>query len=433
MKKILYTIAFLPVLLIAQNKVSGVFSPASEFTYAFLYQTTPKGVNYIDRSKVETDGNFSIVLDSSTASAGIYKIVYGLPPEDNNFDFIYDGKEDIALSFDFEKGLEFTESNENKLWSSYTKSMEMVNNAISNFYSKESTDENAFKDIFKTLKETQDAYENASKGTLAFTFIQANRPYIPTDFEDVSTYSKNLKQTFLQQVDFENSLLQSSDFLTDRVMAYVFGLSSNNNESYKKDIDQLVELMSKTNVAIKSTLLQKIWQRFADSKNEVMANYVTDAYLLNFAKEAGYTQLVEILTTYKNNSKGNKAQNFEIRILETGETTTLYDLKDASRYLIIFWSSSCSHCLEELPNVKTIIPENTKVIAIGIEDDAENWQKEIKNYPNFIHVLGLEKWNNAVVKAYNINATPSYILLDKDKTIIAKPYDLEALKEAIKK
>lgn len=434
MKKLLYTIAFLPVLLIAQNKVSGVFSPATEFTYAFLYQTTPIGVNYIDRSKVETNGNFSIVLDSSTVTPGIYKIVYGLPPEDHNFDFIYDGKEDVALSFGFEKGLEFTESNENKLWTSYTKSMEMVNNAISNFYSKESTDENAFKDIFKTLKETQDAYENASKGTLVLTFIQANRPYIPTDFEDVSTYSKNLKHTFLQQVDFENPLLQSSDFLTDRIMAYVFGMSAHlNNESCKSDIDHLVELMSNTDVAVKSTLLQKIWQRFADSDNEAMANYVTDAYLMNFAKEAGYTQLVEILTTYKNNSIGNKAANFEIPNFGSGKTTSLYDLKDANRYLIVFWSSSCSHCLEELPNVKAIVPENTKVVTIGIEDDAENWKKEIKNYPNFIHVLGLEKWNNFIVKAYNINATPSYILLDKDKIIIAKPYDLEALKEAIKK
>jgi thiol-disulfide isomerase/thioredoxin len=433
MKKLLYSIAFLPVLLIAQHKVSGVFSPATEFTYAFLYQTTPSGVIYINRSKVETDGNFSIVLDSSIVTPGIYKIVYGLPPEDNNFDFIYDGKEDVALSFDFEKGLEFIESNENKLWSSYTKSMELVNNAISNFYSKESTDEEAFKDIFKTLKETQDAYENASKGTLALTFIKANRPYIPTGFEDVSTYSKNLKQTFLQQVDFENPLLQSSDFLTDRVMAYVFGMSSNNNESYKKDIDHLVELMSKTNAIVKIALLQKIWQKFVDSNNEAMANYITDTYLLNLAKEAGYTQLIEILTLYKTNSIGNKAPNFEIQNFENGESTVLYDLKDANRYLIIFWSSSCSHCLEELPKVNTIIPENTKVIAIGIEDDAENWQKEIKNYPNFIHVLGLEKWNNTIVKAYNINATPSYILLDRNKIIIAKPYDLEDLKEIILK
>ena len=427
MKKLLCSLAFLPVLLIAQHKVSGVFSPAKEFTYAFLYHATPTGTNYIDRSKVETDGSFSIAMDS-TATPGIYKIVYAIPPEDNNFDFIYDGKEDVALTFNLEKGLEFTESNENKLWSSYTKSMELVNKAISNFYTKESTDKNAFKDIFKTLKETQEAYENASKGTLALTFIKANKPYIPTAFEDISTYSKNLKLTYLQQVDFENPLLQSSDFLTDRVLAYVFGMSiQTGNEGYKKDIDNLVGLMSKANVTVKTSLLQMIWQRFADSNNETMANYVTDSYLLDFAKEIGYTQLVEILTSYKNNSIGNKAQNFEIPNFENEKSTSLYDLKDANRYLIIFWSSTCSHCAEELPKVKNIIPENTKVIAIGIEDDAENWQKEIKNYPNFIHVLGLEKWSNAIVKGYSINATPSYILLDKDKTIIAKPYDLEAL------
>jgi peroxiredoxin len=164
-----------------------------------------------------------------------------------------------------------------------------------------------------------------------------------------------------------------------------------------------------------------------------MANYVTDAHLLNLAKDIGYTQLVEILSAFKNNSIGHKAQNFDIKNLDTGKTTTLSDLNGADRYLIIFWSSTCSHCAEELPKVKTIIPKNTKVIAIGIEDDIENWQKEIKKYPNFIHVLGLEKWNNSIVNAYNINATPSYILLDKDKNIIAKPFELEALKEALHK
>jgi thiol-disulfide isomerase/thioredoxin len=432
MKKLLYSIAFLPILLTAQHKVYGVFSPAKEFTYAFLYHATPTGTSYVDRSKVEINGSFSIVLDSS-ATPGIYKIVYAVPPEDNNFDFIYNGKEDIALTFDLDNGLEFTESNENKLWSSYTKSMELVNQAISNFYAKESIDKNAFKDIFKTLKETQEAYENASEGTLALTFIQANKPYIPTAFEDISIYSKNLKRTYLQQVDFENQLLQSSDFLTDRVLAYVFGMSSHNNESYKADIDHLVDLMVKANITVKVSLLHMIWQRFVDDNNETIANFVTDSYLLDWAKEIGYTQLAEILISYKNNSIGNKAQNFEIPNLDSDKSTTLYELNSAEQYLIIFWSSSCNHCLEELPKVKTIIPENTKVIAIGIEDGAENWQKEIKNYPNFIHVLGLEKWNNTIVKAYGIKATPSYILLDKDKKIIAKPFDFEALKEVLQK
>ena len=432
MKKVFFCILFLPLALTAQHKISGMFAPAKEFTYAFLYHSTPKGISYIDRSKVESDGSFSIAMDS-TASTGIYKIVYGLPPEENNFDFIFDGKEDVQLNFDLDKGLEFTESNENKLWSSYTKSMELVNKAISNYYSKESSDKNAFKDIFKTLKETQDAYENASKGTLALTFIQANRPYIPKGYENISTYSKNLKQTFLQQVDFENPLLQSSDFLTDRVMAYVFGMSSYNNEGYKRDIDHLVELVMNTNPTVKVSLLHMIWKRFIDSNNETMANYVSDNYLLDLAKEAGYPQLVELLTVFKNNSIGNKAQNFEIPNYDNGKPTALYDLNDADRYLLIFWSSTCSHCNEELPKVKALIPKDTKVIAIGIEDDAENWQKAIENYPDFIHVLGLKKWDNEIVKAYNIDATPSFIVLDKDKSIIAKPFDLEALKEALKK
>jgi len=432
MKNILYSLLLLPTFLIGQHKVSGAFTPVKEFTYAFLYHATPKGINYIDRSKVDSEGNFSIALNSTTPP-GIYKIVYAVPPEENNFDFIYDGKEDISLTFDLDQGLDFKESNENKLWSSYTKSMGLVNEAISNFYSKGSTDENAFKDIFKTLKETQESYENAANGTLALTFIKANRPYVPKEFENAATYSKNLKSSFLQSVDFNNPLLQSSAFLSDRIMAYVFGMSAQStNDTYRTDIARLVEQMDNASATIKTSLLQMVWQKFANMGNDTMANYVSNAYLKELAEAVGYSQLVDLLDNFENNSIGHKAQNFEIKNLDTRTSSTLYDLHDANRYLIIFWSSTCSHCAEELPKVNTLVPKDTQVVAIGLEDDIENWQKEIKNYPNFIHVLGLEKWDNSIANAYNISATPTYFLLDKDKNIIAKPYDLEAIKEVFK-
>ena len=163
-----------------------------------------------------------------------------------------------------------------------------------------------------------------------------------------------------------------------------------------------------------------------------MANYITDNYLLDLSNEIGYTQLAEILIKFKNNSIGNQAQNFDIHDQNTGTKTTLYELHGAEQYLIIFWSSTCSHCEEELPIVKSLLSKNIKVVAIGIEDDTVSWQKAIKNFPNFIHVLALEKWNNTIVNAYRVNATPTYFLLDADKKIIAKPFDLEALKEALK-
>lgn len=283
MKKIMLALALMPSLLMAQHSIQGTFSPANEFTYAFVYKSNPTGAVYIDRAKVDENGHFKIQLDS-TSTTGIYKIVYGVPQQDHNFDLIYNGKEDVILDFSLTEGLEFKESNENKLWASYTNSIEMINRAISNFYSQDSDDEAAFRDIFKTLQETQDAFELASKNTMVSVFIAANKPYIPVSYEDVATYSTNLKNTYLKHVDFSNPLLQSSEFLSDRVMAYVFGMSANPTEEfYKQQIDGLVNYIGADNSEIKMVLLQAVWNNMVKLEESNVANYITDTYLLELA------------------------------------------------------------------------------------------------------------------------------------------------------
>jgi thiol-disulfide isomerase/thioredoxin len=436
MKKLLLLIALIPSLIVAQHSIDGIFTPAEEYSYAFLYHATPTGSDYINRAQLGEDGSFTIPFDS-TSVPGIYKIVYALPPEDNNFDFIYNGKEPVSFTFSVDNGLKFTGSNENKLWASYIKSMEMVNRTISNFYTQESVDKKGYLEIIKTLSDTQTAYEESSRGTLASVFIKANTPYIPKNFEDLSTYSKNLKRTYLEHVDFENRLLQSSEFLVDRVMAYVFGMSANtSNEGYKKDVDGLMTRIGEGHVDIKTILFEMIWRRFKGMENPELANYVTDTYLLELTELTKYDALKEQLLVYKNNAIGNKASNFDLALTINGETvtTTLHDLNLTDQYLVIFWSSTCGHCLEELPKMKSVLADETNltVIAIGLEDDAVNWQKLIVEYPDFIHVLGLGKWDNPTSDAYGIESTPSFFLLDKDKNIIAKPYDVEALKAVLK-
>ena len=435
MKKLIFLIALLPSLLIAQHSIDGVFTPVDEYSYAFLYQVTPTGSDYINRAQLGEYGNFSIAFDS-LSTPGIYKIVYALPPEDNNFDFIYNGKESVSFTFSLESGLEFTDSNENKLWASYIKSMEMINRTISNFYTQESTDKKAYLDIIKTLSDTQTAYEESTNRTLASVFVKANSPYIPAKFEDLTTYSKNLKRTYLDHVNFGNPLLQSSDFLVDRVMAYIFGMSVNtSNDLYKKDVDDLMAKIGEGNTEIKTILFEMIWRRFKSMENPEMANYVTDKYLLELTEVTKYDALKEQLIVYKNNAVGNKALNFDLAFTKDAETisTTLHDLNLTDQYLVIFWSSTCGHCLEELPKVKEILvnKKDLTVIAIGLEDDAVNWQNMIGEYPDFIHVLGLGKWDNPTSDAYGVESTPSFYLLDKDKTIVAKPYDADALKAVL--
>ena len=431
MKKLLIILFVLPFISLAQS-VQGTFSPAEDYTYAFLYKATPEGANYVDRGKLDGAGNFEIPLDS-TVTPGIYKIVYAIPPEENNFDFIYDGKETIAFNFSNDNGVEFTMSEENKLWNSYLKSIDMVNQTISNYYSKENTDKEGFKSIFKVLKDTQLAYEESANGKIVSAFIIANRPYIPTQYEDLSTYSKHLKQQYLSSIDFSNYLLQSSSFLVDRVTAYVFNMVQDPSDSiYKQHVDDVAAAINNDDAIIKTSLLEILWQRFVTMENHDVANYITDSYLLELANATENKVLAETILSYKNTSIGTKAPDFEI--IRDGKKTSLHQLRGAGNYLVIFWSSGCGHCLAELPKVKELVAKkpNIKVVAFGLEEDATDWTEEIKNYPNFIHVIGLEKWNNPIVKTYGVAATPMYFLLSSSKIIMAKPYSFEDLEVVLK-
>lgn len=433
MKKLILALTLFPALVMAQHSIEGSFSPKEDFTYAFIYKSIPTGAEYVDRAKVDENGNFKIKLDA-TQSTGIYKIVYGVPQESNNFDLIYNGNEDVVLHFSLTEGLEFKASNENKLWASYTNSIEMINRAISNFYAKESDDEAAFKDIFKTLKETQEAFELASKGTLASVFITANKSYIPETYEDISTYSKNLKETYLEHVDFGNPLLQSSEFLTDRVRAYIFGMSADATEDfYKHQIDNLVNYIGPNNSEIKMALLQAIWSNMVQIEETNVANYISDAYLMALAKEANDKILAKVLAIYKNNSIGAIAIDFPIQMEVEGNkvATSLHDLNVADNYLLIFWNSGCSHCLEQLPKIRTTVDQidakKLKVIAYGTQGEDMTWEREIIKYPNFIHVIDSGTPVRYLSSEYGVESTPTYFLLDKDKKIIAKPESLEEL------
>ena len=133
LSRIVALILILPNLLLAQHTISGVFTPASNYKVVLLYKVTPTVSDYITNAEIQKDGSFQIQLAADAAS-GIYRIVYAVPQEDYNFDVIYNGKEDILLTFNSETGVAFKSSTENKLLASYSKSMSAVTQSISNYF-----------------------------------------------------------------------------------------------------------------------------------------------------------------------------------------------------------------------------------------------------------------------------------------------------------
>jgi len=434
-KKFLLLLVFVPVLMIAQHTIKGTFSPAKEYDWAILYKVTPTTSIYVQRKTTDDSGKFTFVMDS-TMTRGIYRIVYALPQGEFNFDLIYNGKEDLELTFHKTDGVDYVVSKENQLFNSYMKSMDLVNQAINNFYVTQGKDEKAFMSIFKTLQETQINFEKASEGLLASNFIKANGPYIPQQYEDVKTYSKNIRANYFKEVDFSNNILQSSNFLIERMLSYILGMSvdSEDQDFLKSSVDDVTKQMSDSPIELQKTLLQIVWQQFVDMQFEEAANHLAEKYLLDIAEVTKDEELKMSLEVYRNTSIGAKAPNFKWEFEEKGKkkTMSLADIDSSENYALVFWSSTCSHCLKELPELKkyisTLKDGKLKVIAIGLEEEPYNWNSKTTFYPDFIHVYGEGKWDNPIGDAYGVVATPTYFILDKDKKIIDKPYDFEVLK-----
>ena len=441
MKHILFLIALLPSILLAQNTIKGTFSPAKDYNFALLYKVTPTISDYVSNAELQEDGSFEFKLDS-TNTKGMYRLVYAVPQEDYNFDIIYDGKEDIELTFNSETGVEFKKSTENKLLASYTNSMSMVTQSIGNYFSQESKDTTALKTIFKTQRETQENFEKVAKDSRALEFIKANKPYIPEEVEDVKTYINNLKKHYFDHVNFNNPILQSSNFLEERMLNYVFGMSSDSKdelENYKENIDVVYSYMKDAPKEVQRILLFDLWQQMSDLGFESIANYIAENYLMDVAVALNDQELLHALILCKNISNGNVAPDFDIEIKEKDKLVEkkLTQLEGAENYIIVFWSSTCSHCLDEVPQLQTFIKslekDKVKVVAIGLEDEPYKWKDLTYSYPEFIHVYGEGKWDNEIGDAYGVTSTPTYFILDTDKKIISKPVDFDALKKYFEK
>ena len=67
-----------------------------------------------------------------------------------------------------------------------------------------------------------------------------------------------------------------------------------------------------------------------------------------------------------------------------------------------------------------------------METDDIEWKNLTSKYIGWHHALGLKKWENPTARTYQIYSTPTYIVLDKNKKIIAKPETLDELKKIIK-
>lgn len=439
-RKLSFLLILLPILTFAQHTIKATFSPAKDFTWAILYKNEPTNIKYIAQAKVE-NGTAIFNLDEK-ATPGVYKLVYAVPQKDNNFDIIYNGEEDIELTFSTNDSAVFQKSTDNILLNSYLTEALKLGEELETAYTKPRISSSEVISIYKKQEELQITYEGKSQGKIVQNFIKANKPYIPKNYEAPKVYVSNLTTNYFTNIDFNSSVLQSSNFLIEKSLAYILGVDSepsNKQNSYNKNIDTIAVKVKKSDPKFQISFLDKLWEKLVSYSLIETSNYLAEMYLIPLATQQNDPRLVAKLNKFKNLSIGNVAPDFSWDTIENGVSKTykLSELAVSENYILVFWSSTCSHCLKQIPQlqqfVKTLNSSKYKVVAVGLEDEPINWQREIKKYPEFIHAIKLKKWDSNVVREYALTSTPTYFVLDKDKKFIDKPEGFEELLSYLEK
>lgn len=427
MRVSLITVLFLWVMpLLAQHTISGTFAPAKEYTWLIAYHLKPGSQNYVADTAIK-NGKFSLDIKSSQPT-GIYRLVYAVPQDEFYFDVIYSGQENVVLHFDSSKGVTFAGSEENIPYGTYFRKINELEHEFASFYTSGTTNVREYKAIIQRLTSLQQSSEEQSKGLLANAFISANRPYIPSGYESLTDYVSNKKKHYFDGFELSNATLQASGFLIDKVTNYVFTAlplnkmtATETEMAMQVNVQTIADKLHAVDNGFAYSVFNSLWARAAGSELNELSDFIYTGYLKELALTTDNSQTVLDIEVHNRLRLGAIAP--EMVWQENNTEQKLSGLDGAERYLLVFWSSQCGHCLKELPVLHKELREypEVKVLAVGLEDDDVTWLQESGKLPNFKHIISLGKWDSDYADLYAIQRTPSYFVLDKEKKIIAKP------------
>ncbi|MGI9531846.1 thioredoxin-like domain-containing protein [Lutimonas sp.] len=442
MRKHLFLLLFFSSFVLqAQYSIVGTIDPDHDYSWILLYKIENGDQSYVANADV-IDGEFTFDVDENEPS-GIYRAYYQI--ENSLYvEFIYN-RENIRFSFDPnnpDTSISFSESKENKIYQEYYKTIKSRQEKLDSvqvlYFS--STEKKSDEGLLKTyksylsdLKNAQATFEKNSENFLANHFITASAQYnAEVPHKSPELYLEVIKEHFFDAMDLSDSILRNSTFVNDRLNDYVFYLNQaedleSENVLQKNAIENAIAWIG-SHQELLSNFEEELIETYAQRENVEMVNFVLEEYYKLLPPAYQSEELIKRTEASLKTALGSTAPDFSWT--HDGKTESLHELTGTDYYVVLFFSSNCPHCQMEIPEFYKFISEieNLKVVAVGLEDEKKSWEAMTQEYSEFINILDLDKWSSQKVQDYGISAIPTYLVLDADKKILAKPEDFEELK-----
>lgn len=446
-------------------------------TIAILSFTQPYSIGIIIKNQPDTPivlgaikGDDFIAIDTAFAekelvrfdlpegaSIGIYRIIMGQTPyarvmneAPQQLDFIF-YNEDIVLETDFkspETETKVIQSDENEIWFDFIKKEQFIKQNLNelkkevNYYWAKDDTDNAIKTAteYNQLQMEHDLFvtETAKKYTGRFAAKQIStfrEPLLDGYLTEIQRQELFQKEYF-KTLDFTDESLINSQVYTDNIFKYL--ISYNKKEltkeqrerEYIKAVDIILANTNK-NEKVYEFVLKYLVHGFEVLEMGNIITYIAENYSGTTCQTDEYTTFERKLEEQKMRP-GTSVADFTVNDLNGNPITFTKVLKEKN--IILFWASWCPHCIELLTQLKPWQQQtknsNIEIFAISLDTSKETWKKKI-------YELGIESWNNLsdfqkwdskVAIDYNVFATPTIFIIDKNLKIIGKAESFSELK-----
>ena len=130
-----------------------------------------------------------------------------------------------------------------------------------------------------------------------------------------------------------------------------------------------------------------------------------------------------------------KAPNIQAVTID-GRKFNLEDVK-AKHTIMLFWSYTCPHCRDLVKELGELVSEHDDIELVTVQVSGELRdvkriirKNKLKKHYNICDEKG---WHSPIVEDYNINMTPTILILDENKMIVEEPFDIADVIEYFEK
>lgn len=180
---------------------------------------------------------------------------------------------------------------------------------------------------------------------------------------------------------------------------------------------------------------KSVYQYLIYGFSEMGANLVVDYMMrLPYLESMNATaeqrnEIIELAGSFERVKIGQQAPDIHAVTIDKKELD-LNSIED--KYVIIlFWAYTCPHCQQLIKELSAFAKENHDFVLVTV-----SVSKEVKKVKHVLKKLRLNNaynicdgngWNSQIIDDYAVDMSPSMFLLDKNKVIIAKPFDVEEI------